>query len=394
MASISALLSITLILVFGAVKMFSQRTLKPEFFLILGTLCIVLFIAVCCKNKSVVMFSDDIEYYYLEKNIASSYYSPDNILYAGDVSSGDLYRSTDGGIAWETVFRIENRIGTIRCVFISNSGTIFVSRGKSGELKRSGNKGKTFKTCLKLSNNASVVWGMAENRKGWLYAAEYSNIDQEERCAYIYRSKNDGKDWVNIYHDPNARHFHFIAVDPYTGYIYAASGDGPKKASLIRSADDGDSWVTLGNKNLDPKIDWQFTSVVFTPKYRIFGEDEPPQSDIVRTADDIHFEKVLIPDGPERHNFWSWGRIDKRGNILFGSYTQHAALRKEMEGVSATANGVIFLSRDEGTTWKKVVDFGLREDHSGTHFASNVKEGSWIYCHMEEDGKSLKIRVK
>lgn len=362
----------------------------------LVTLLITMSLFFCnsCAKEPEIIFSEEIERIVLGKNIGASYCTLDGVIYAGDASSGEMYQSRDEGNNWETVYRLKSGEGAIRCVFVSRSGTIFISRDHSGELKKSNDQGKTFNTCLELSDHLSMIWRVAENKKGWIYAAEYSTKSFEEKCAYIYRSKNDGNDWETIYHDPNSRHFHFIAVDPYTNYIYAATGDGKDKARLIRSVDGGDSWITLGNHSLKPEIDWQFTSIVFTPKYRIFGEDEPKQSDIVRTADDIHFEKVLVPDGSERYNFWAWGRIDSRGNILFGSWTQHAALSKYVRNIPSKANGVIYLSRDEGTTWIKVMDFGARKNHSGTHFASNIMNGSWIYCHGSETPYGFKIRVK
>lgn len=348
-------------------------------------------IIISCGEEQQLIISDIADKVILEQNLAASYCFDNNVIYAGDVSNGLVNRSFDKGISWEKVYRFKKGKGAVRCIFVSHKGTIFASRDRSGELIRSEDNGSTFKTCLYLSDkNASTVWHITENKKGWLYTGEYSNLAWEEACAYIYRSKDDGKNWSIVYNNPHrSRHIHFVAVDPFTEYIYAATGDGSDRAYFIRSTDDGNSWVTLGHDSLNSEIDWQFTSIVFTPNYRILGEDDPKQSDIVRTADDLHFEKVFVPTDIERYNFWAWGRIDSRSNILFGSWTQHIPAKQKK------GRGVIYLSEDEGRSWTRIVDFGIQtKKHGGTHFASNVFAEDWILCHNSGPEKSFKLRIK
>jgi photosystem II stability/assembly factor-like uncharacterized protein len=346
-----------------------------------------------CGREPIIIVSDTVEKVSLNKDIAASYCSTDGIIYAGDVSSGTLYQSKDEGISWKTIYRFQNGEGPVRCVFASQKGTVFVSRDRTGELIRSDDHGQNFDVCLRLSDEAaSVVWRMAENKQGWLFAAEYSNKCLDDSCAYIYRSKDDGINWHIVYDNPDkARHFHFVAVDPFTNYLYAAQGDGIEHASLIRSTDGGDSWITLGHDSLNSKIHWQFTSIAFTPEYRIFGEDEPEQSDIVRTSDDVNFEKVFVPQGLEKYNFWAWGRVDSRGNILFGSWTQHNSVPKQKP---EKGRSVVYISYDEGTTWTRIVDFGAHKNHAGTHYASNVTNDDWIYCHSSGSDKGFKLRIR
>jgi len=339
-----------------------------------------------CEKKPKTFFHNEIEHIKLGHNIAASYNYKNEDIYAGDVESGYFYQSTDHGISWRKLYHFQNGAGPIRCVFVSHQGTIFVSRDRTGELLCSEDGGHTFVVCLNLSDQeASTVWHIVQNKKGWLFAGEYSNKRLDESCAFIYRSKDDGKNWEIVYNNPdNARHIHFVAADPYTNYLYAAMGDGDDRARLIRSEDEGNSWNTIGQNSLNPNIDWQFTSIVFTPHFRIFGEDDPIQSDIIRTKDDQHFERVFIPTGIEKHNFWSWGRIDSMGNICFGSWSQHLPLKKKR------GKGVIYLSKDKGATWELVVDFGIYKNHSGTHFASNFLENDWLLCHSTIG--SIKIR--
>ncbi len=346
----------------------------------------------CCGNEEplVQIIDDRLEYENLSIEIGASYCYGD-LIFAGDLENGIIYCSKDTGITWEKRSTIQHGDGPVRGLFVSSKGILFASRDKSGQLMRSGDQGYSFRKCLELSSSkASTVWRMAENSLGWLFAAEYSNLSWDDNCAYIYRSKDDGKTWECIYNNPtHARHFHFVAVDPYTDYIYAARGDGNERAAFIRSTDGGDSWEILGNNNINPEIDWQFTSIAFTPHYRILGEDDPAQSDIVRTADDKYFEKVFEPDSLEQYNFWAWGRVDGSGNILFGSWTQHNYLKN-----IKLARGVICLSSDEGASWEKVVDFGLQKEHSGTHFASNVYHGAWLFCHSKSQSNGIRIRLR
>ncbi|MBN2010363.1 hypothetical protein JW960_13540 [candidate division KSB1 bacterium] len=336
-----------------------------------------------------MQISDKIEYVQLPLELGASYCYKDTI-FAGDVSDGSFYNSTDEGLTWNKLTQLQDGNGTIRCVFVSSTGSIFVSRDKSGKLMKSINHGQRFEPCLFLSNKkASTVWHMAENTNGWLFVAEYSNLSWNDSCAYIYRSEDDGNTWETIYDNPTgARHFHFVDIDPYTNNIYAAYGDGKERAGFIRSVDNGDTWELIGNNKTNPDIDWQFTSIVFTPNYRILGEDEPIQSDIVRTSDDIHFEKVFIPDSLEQYNFWAWGRIDNDGNVLFGSWTQHNFLKDTVN----ESRGVVYLTQDEGDTWEKLIDFGLQEKHSGTHFASNIFNDEWIFFHSRGSNQRIKIR--
>ncbi|MDZ7292592.1 MAG: glycoside hydrolase [candidate division KSB1 bacterium] len=320
----------------------------------------------------------------LSIHISASFVTNDNIIYAGDFD-GRLLKSMDGGTTWNEIFKTDRGADGYRVVFVDSKGNIFACRDRVGFLFRSTDQGKTFHTNLELSDNdLSSCWAIAENKKGWLFASEYAQGDMSERCAYLYRSKDFGETWEVIYHNPNARHFHTLAIDPYTGYIYATSGDGEHEAALYRSTDEGDHWTILKRGSTQ----WQFTSIAFTRKYRFFGSDSTQGADIYRTSDDENFQLALKIPHTEKFTFWAWGRVDRNGNILFGSWTQLGYAEPKR------ADGVIYLSRDQGETWKKVMDFGTTDLHSGTHYASNVAPDGWLYCHQRFSKHGFKMRVK
>jgi photosystem II stability/assembly factor-like uncharacterized protein len=344
------------------------------------------------KNASMDAFREpensyitaDVDTVRINMSISASFVTKDGIVYAGDFN-GRLLRSADAGKTWEVLFKTKEGDDGYRVVFLDSQGNIFACRDRVGYLFRSTDDGKTFHKNLKLSNpKISSCWAIVENKKSWLFASEYAQGDQSERCAFIYRSKDFGETWETVYHNPNARHFHTIAIDPYTGFIYATSGDSNHEGALYRSADDGDHWEILKSGSAK----WQFTSMAFTPRYRFFGSDDTQGADIYRTADDENFEIALQAPPNERFTFWAWGRVDQHGNILFGSWTQLDYANPKR------ANAVIYLSHDEGKTWKKVLDFGTADIHFGTHYASNVAPGGWIYCHQRWPMPGFKIRVR
>lgn len=156
----------------------------------------------------------------------------------------------------------------------------------------------------------SYFWHTTTDDIGNTYMGLYTQGDETERCAYIFKRNAAGKLSV-VYYD-EARHIHTVAFNPVTKKLYASQGDDiPWKpetlgqAKFIVSDDYGETWKTLQHY---PRAN--YIPIVFDQKWCVIvWEDSAqytPSSRLLRTCDDVRFETLLTLSGNEQWNRWSW----------------------------------------------------------------------------------------
>lgn len=206
----------------------------------------------------------------------------DGKIYSTDISEETgLYVSEDNGRTWTLLGE------GLKFVGINSLGYIFARSGIV--LKRSTDNGVTWESVLTMVTGSKILQeGFAEDSTGVLYAGQYQSIEH----AIMYRSIDNGATWTVAWEDANRQHFHGVAVDPYTDWVYAGIDDGTlAEIAMIRSKDHGATWEVIHEGR------WgAFISMYATPDTRFFaGGAQPPciGNTIYKTTDDINFTPVV-----------------------------------------------------------------------------------------------------
>lgn len=302
-------------------------------------------------------------------------------------SAGNITVSTNG-ITFTQVYKFPATVNGSSTLWRDSYNTTFYSNWLTGEIFRSANDDLTTWTkvlTMTCDNSTSSIYlfpqgGMTRAPNGYLYAGTYANADPngQEVCGHIYRSQDDGVTWTLVYNDtafypdPLARHVHFVQADPYTGKIYASLGDNEFRRKLIRSDDNGNTWVIVG-KDSTYGVSWQPTMIVFTPAYRIIGMDfnpgDEPHSKIWRSSDDVNWQEVFNQD-LEYYGFWSFGVRDRNNRTWAG-----------MSTVRNDSAAVVVMTEDDFNTTQIIYqkDANTFNNFAGFAGATNIARDGTFY---------------
>lgn len=308
-----------------------------------------------------------------------------------------ILKSADHGETWDLVHEFPSA-STCRGLFVDSRGTIFACFPTPGEnpyygklqMGRFDGEGSRVWSEPMEFQCGYGFWKMCEDLQGNLFIGEYTSEYEDPCAAVIWRSTDGGESWGKVYEEPG-RHVHFVACDPYsdTGSLYAAIGDGPQYAKLLRSDDQGENWVeTLTGSGY--LLHRQPISVVFTPTHRIYGSDwgtgYPGRWNCVyRTDDDVTLYDTLILREGENAYVWSMTR-DELGIIFAGTVA-----REDLAGRPA-----IYMSLNGGVYWckAKVPSDSLSvEAWKGVTWMSNFDSEGWAYYHDSRGYETYRFRA-
>jgi hypothetical protein len=312
----------------------------------------------------------------------------DNILYASNFSY--TLKTVDNGDTWERI--MVNNFG-VDSVFKSSNGNLIVSTTKTGNLSVSvGNDTNFTQISVMVNRNQTgqgsgsvLPWGITETNDGSILIGEYC-ITTGVNCAigtnqsYIHKSTDGGLTWNIVYNGSAAgfggRHMHIVKTDPYTGYVYATQGDLSPYSRLLRSIDNGDTWVSIQNNT-----DSQYISLVFTENCRIFGTDNPSGNKIVRTCDDVNFENLYTLPNEADGYIWTMQKDPLTGYILAGTSNRLSSLYS-----------TLLISPNEGLNWYPTFSKNLSSDNKGfTGISGFSSEG---FAFLYDSNTTLSYRIK
>ncbi len=309
----------------------SKEVMYPESQAALTAYCIDTEKAVCKYNitivpwiasKSSIEIMDAIPVYSLFGNkfylpntyLRSQFILPSKIIlgYEDDKLyfsfNRNLYKSHDGLETKELITRLPFRPGKSR-MLITPFG--YFIRGRKGVYSSSD---LISWNCILntlhppwLSDNMDF-WYDLNNETGYLYVSEYSTNNPDAR-HHLYRGKvQEGEiKWSISYtlrslneqnKNPSefmysGRHFHIVKVDPYTGHVWAGTGDADRDAMMIRSTDNGKTFkiIGFGSQKYRTLAFW------FTEKYIYWNMDTsaPPQMIFRICRSDLEKHGSLTP---------------------------------------------------------------------------------------------------
>lgn len=120
--------------------------------------------------------------------------------------------------------------------------------------------------------------GVVEN---WKKILEYSSLYE----------------WNNNHSLTNAiRHFHVLAIDPFTGHIWAGTGDNDNCSRIIYSTDNGDTWNQVGWCSQD----WRVLSIWFTKGFIYWSTDTSSPQSVFRISRDVFNKNNCWPSITKR----------------------------------------------------------------------------------------------
>ena len=157
--------------------------------------------------------------------------APNGDIYVG--SDSLLYRSTNGGTSWNTVFTI-GRYNYIEEIIISNSGEVYFATNNNVYVPDNSSWRRV--TTNGLSDHSIIVYPIALAPNGTLYATEGDPTSPTVRC-YIIRSTDAGNSWLRSTTFFTYPVYRLTIVDNNTMFA-AASRNG-----ILKSTDGGQNWV-------------------------------------------------------------------------------------------------------------------------------------------------------
>ncbi len=232
------------------------------------------------------IITDDMKIGYRSKVYNGAIYASNYIL-GGVYTSNGIFKSKDNGQTYKKI--TPDGTTDFYLVYIDSLGNIFGMRD-SYLLQKSSDDGVTWATVLDMTAVSGYIEfdKICEDALGNLYAGRY----QVANDVAIYKSTNRGDTWTRVFTDTNSQHVHGIAVDPFSGYIYAGL-DGqntPALKKVIRSIDQGANWTTITSGNSCDRTSFVFPSANL--RFTSGGNATAPVA-IDKTTDDVTFTPVL-----------------------------------------------------------------------------------------------------
>lgn len=200
---------------------------------------------------------------------------------SGDVTNQNLlYTSDDEARTWTPLYYFPegSRIVLIRPLGHSTllAGVLF------GEYRlwRSTDNGHSWFSVFTFPKHLGLLTphSIATDGHGRVYMAAYNYFKNPgDHPTPILRSMNDGATWKVVDVVDTSRHAHCTAYDPYTGDVYVCFGDWDQQNQILRSIDGGKTWSLFIRGWDDRAVD-----LAFDRKYVYFGQDNQDRDAILR----------------------------------------------------------------------------------------------------------------
>lgn len=191
-----------------------------------------------------------------------------------------IYKTIDMGVTWIRTYLTDNTI-------VDNEVITYVEILKNGNMLLFCDSGNLYRNTTPLADN-ETGWELVLNTPeplatdAWYGLSVHDNIiffngyrgGQNATDAFL--SFDYGKTWKKVFTMPHIstdgknNHIHDSEYDPYTGWLWVATGDGNNSKNIYYSKDLGDTWEHIWQPTEAPL---QFTSIIARPDCVLFGSD-------------------------------------------------------------------------------------------------------------------------
>ena len=259
------------------------------------------------------------------------------------VNNGKVSKSVDGGNNWQDLFSALGS-GQSLCCITKQKTMLF---GANGIVYRSEYPYTSYSEVLNenLYHNGSVVLNTSikQDSKGNLYLGHY----QTAKDIIIQKSVDDGKTWSICFRDDSGlyQHIHNITIDPATNAVYVSCDGG---GGVYKSTDEGVTWTDLRTQNPDMPQVTDYGMIYFGNGYKLMSGETSIVGgySIIKTKNETEYYPVLDAGGGTYYIVRS-----KNGNLYAG-----------MVSSEWYRQASIFMSYDEGESWKQIYRTALHDD--------------------------------
>ncbi len=256
------------------------------------------------------------------------------------VKESSLWRCADALEPPEWKLALENPGGgEAACLAALDSGAFLVSFEGSGELLRV--EGDEATSALELSDARSRVRRNAVTQApdSAIWAGEYG-VFPGARCAWLYRSVDDGRTFEAVEHFPDVRHVHAVACSPSSGSLFVTTGDLPtKQRTYVRSTGARSSRLALES--------WAgFTAIAFSGGFVHFGTDLSDENGFCRAREGLDGRLEFRPLHGELDL-----QVRQIERLADGRLFALGSLDENLTELRAVRRAALFLSDDDGAAW-------------------------------------------
>jgi photosystem II stability/assembly factor-like uncharacterized protein len=289
-----------------------------------------------------------------------------NIIFVG-ASTGGVWRSNDGGLAWEPIFDEQNYLG-IGAVAVSpvNPDLVWVGTGE-GNPRNSAGVGNGIFRSIDGGNNWTQVGLEGSERIDKIiphpsdanvaYAAVMGPAWSDGEVRGVYRTENLGETWERILYSNPRTGAADISIDPLNpDKIFAAMWEfrrwpwffesGGEGSGLFISHDGGDTWRESTQQDGFPEGDLGRIGLAVSPSNPevVYALVEATRSELLRSD-----------DGGD-----SWVTIsDESGIAPRPFYYADIRIDPTNENRIYSLHGSIEVSEDQGKSFRTVVSSSL-----------------------------------
>ena len=351
------------------------------------------------------------------------------------ISSGNLFRTTNGGITWEAIFENEGSyaIGVVE-LDPNDTKTIWVGTGENNSQRsvaagdgvyKSTDGGKSWTNMgLKDSGHISQIWINPENSDEVLVASQ-GPLWSDGGDRGLYRTMDGGDTWERILNIDEHTGINEFVVDPRNPDVIVASSyqrrrhvwvliNGGPGSGIHKSTDRGKTWteitaglpsdhmgrVGLAGAPSDPDMIYAIIEANEDEKgvYRStdFGSNWEKRSSHMTTSPQYYNEIVVDPQNPERlYSLDTFTMKSEDGGATFAPLSNkwrhvddHALWidPDNTEHLYIGGDGGIYETWDRGSTWRHVRNLSITQFY---RIQPDYVEPFYNVCGGTQDNNSL-----